>query len=211
MVAVRPAAREREHCCDDLVLTLGARPLDYAASLLRVAELSRLSPACPPAVGGLFAVRGASRLRQRIVLAGAEPRPPVRLVRTWPLAATFLLVVGLVMSAFMALPTGQGPAEAEAADKAGKDASWGGPSAGLQARIVAVAPDTDEQKPDFATAKRAIPLARPEDLTLLVELKNVSDKAITLQGTRYGDTVSPPWPGKARRTALRPTSSPANS
>ena len=32
---------EREHCCDDLVVACGAVPLDYATSLLRVAELSR--------------------------------------------------------------------------------------------------------------------------------------------------------------------------
>ena len=199
--------REREHCCDDLVLTLGARPLDYAASLLRVAELSRLGPACPPTVGGVFAVRGTSSLRQRIArLLGVEPRPPKSPPgpRPAPLAATMLLVVGLLLATPVpALPSGQGPAQA-AADRAGKEASWGEPSAGLQARIVAVAPDTDEQKPDFATAKRATSLPRPEDLTLLVELKNVSDKAIALQGTRYGDSVTRPWPGKSSSGSFAP-------
>ena len=72
------------------------------------------------------------------------------------------------------------------------------------ARIVAVAPTTDEQKPDWATAKRQATLSRAEDLTLLFELQNAGDKPLSLLGTRYGDSVTPPWPGKSASDYFAP-------
>jgi hypothetical protein len=70
-------------------------------------------------------------------------------------------------------------------------------SNGLRARVLAVAPETDEQKPNWAAAKRQATVTRAEDLTLLVELQNASDQPLSLQGTRYGDNVTPPWPGRS--------------
>jgi beta-lactamase regulating signal transducer with metallopeptidase domain len=61
---------EREHCCDDLVVACGAVPFDYAASLLRVAELSRptmLRPAVA-AISLLATGHKPSNLRHRAVI-----------------------------------------------------------------------------------------------------------------------------------------------
>ncbi len=81
---------------------------------------------------------------------------------------------------------------------------WGDAVAGLRARVVAVSPDTDEQKPDVGTAKRIAAYAHSNDVTLLVELKNVSDQPISVQGTRYGDNVSPPSSGKSVSDSFAP-------
>src|SRR5262245_1644518 len=93
---------------------------------------------------------------------------------------------------------------AEATPRAKSGTEWGETVGGLCARVIAVAPDTDEQKPDFAAAKRASKYDHTDDVTLLVELKNVSDQPISLQGTRYGDTVTPPWPGKSVSETFAP-------
>jgi hypothetical protein len=84
------------------------------------------------------------------------------------------------------------------------DAEWGEAVGGLRARVIAVAPETDEQKPDFATAKRAAQYDHPDDVTLLVELKNIGQEPISVQGTRYGDNVTPPWPGKSASETFAP-------
>ena len=54
------------------------------------------------------------------------------------------------------------------------------------------------------SAKRQATLSRAEDLTLLVELQNAGDKPLSLQGTRYGDSVTPPWPGKSASDQFAP-------
>ena len=41
-------------------------------------------------------------------------------------------------------------------------------------------------------------------MTFVVELQNVSDKPVIVQGTRYGDSVSPPWPGKSASDEFAP-------
>lgn len=74
--------QEREHCCDDLVVACGAMPLDYAKSLLRVAELSRATKMCRSlAAVSLLATDGKpSNLRQRIArLLGESASPSLRL------------------------------------------------------------------------------------------------------------------------------------
>src|SRR5262249_7421785 len=102
-------------------------------------------------------------------------------------------------------------AHAQAAKRSGvvarpakSDAEWGEAVGGLRARVVAVALDTDEQKPNLATAKRAAQYDHPDDVTLLVELQNGSDEPILVQGTRYGDNVTPPWPGKSASETFAP-------
>jgi hypothetical protein len=122
--------------------------------------------------------------------------------------ATF---VSLMLALFGLISPGLETVEAQApkrasgvAQKEKADAGWGEAGGGLRARIVAVAPDTDEQQPDIAAAKRVSQYADSEDVTLLVELKNVSDQPIALQGTRYGNTVSQPWPGKSASDAFAP-------
>jgi hypothetical protein len=188
---------EREHCCDDLVVAQGAEPSRYAASLLHVAELAHAATKTRPSVLGLHVVRGPSALRHRIArLVGSNDEPAVRLLRAWPLVAVCALCSLLL--APVVLPRETTPASNEcAAAEQGEEPGWGDAVGGLRARLLAVAPNTDEQKPNVATAKADKRFAHAGDITFLIELKNVSDKAIPLQGTRYGDTVAPPWPGKS--------------
>lgn len=77
---------EREYCCDDLVVACGAVPLDYARSLLRVAELSRLAIQHRSiSAVSLLATGQPSKLRQRIArLLGDTTNTEVRLQHRWP-------------------------------------------------------------------------------------------------------------------------------
>lgn len=88
----------REECCDDLVLAQGGDALQYAASLLRVAEL-RLGQRVPPA-SALSADGGSpSELRRRIGrLLGIDSAPSMRLTRTGVAALLVALTVTLSLS-----------------------------------------------------------------------------------------------------------------
>lgn len=92
---------------------------------------------------------------------------------------------------------GQGRAKNDAQD------GWGEQSAGLRIRVTPVAPDMDEQKPN-AQAASPEKFASFGDVTFLVELKNVGEKPVSLQGTRYGDSASPPYPGKSASESFAP-------
>jgi hypothetical protein len=111
------------------------------------------------------------------------------------------LSLALRLSAFVALlPSvtfGQSPA------KSNTPAEWGETAGGLQMRVIAVAPDADEQKPDIK-APPADKYSRVDDVTLIVELNNVGNKPVSLQGTRYGDSVGPPYPGKSESDNFAP-------
>jgi len=79
---------EREHCCDDVVLTYGGNARDYAESLISVAACARgaHTPAAALGVAGK-----ESQLRTRILRLLGQNAPQVRLgLSGW-------LVVGLVM------------------------------------------------------------------------------------------------------------------
>ena len=90
---------EREHCCDDLAVSCGAVPIDYAMSLLRVAELSRRRPlqkSCS-AVSLLATDGRSSTLRQRIArLLGDTLEPQVRFRHRWPFIASVLTMILIV-------------------------------------------------------------------------------------------------------------------
>ena len=100
---------EREHCCDDLVIACGAVPLEYAQSLLRVAELSREAELHKSnqrrsftAVSLLATGDRPSTLRQRVGrLLGYQTDLNVRVVRPWSLvglAIGCLCIVGMLTS-----------------------------------------------------------------------------------------------------------------
>jgi cobalt-zinc-cadmium efflux system membrane fusion protein len=87
--------QERECCCDDVLLAHGADRLDYAASLLRVAELRFVGENRRRQLA-VLAVDGdqPSRLRGRIErLLGIAEVPPVRLTRTGLVLAGLFLIV----------------------------------------------------------------------------------------------------------------------
>ena len=111
------------------------------------------------------------------------------------------IILGLCVAAFVGThakeSSGQSPAKKDA------QAEWGELAGGLRMRVIAVAPDADEQKPD-PKASPAEKYTNVEDVTILVELKNVGEKPVSLQGTRYGDSVSPPYPGKSASEHFAP-------
>ena len=139
---------EREHCCDDRVVALGTEPQAYAASLLHVAELVHAAAGPRLAVEGLHAIRKPSSLRRRIArLLGALDEPAVRLTRAWPSLAAAVLAVLIVIPALLPFESGQTMIQAANQNQA-PGTGWGEASGGLRARLLAVSPATDEQKPD---------------------------------------------------------------
>ena len=69
------------------------------------------------------------------------------------------------------------------------DAGVFGPeSNGLRCRLVAVPTTADDESPDIT--KTATTFARGDDVAFAAELKNVSDKPVTLLGVRNGDSSS---------------------
>lgn len=95
---------EREHCCDDLVIACGAVPLEYAQSLLRVAELSREAELHKnnqrrsfTTVSLLVTGERPSTLRQRIGrMLGYQTDLNVRVVRPWSLVGLAIGCLGIV-------------------------------------------------------------------------------------------------------------------
>jgi beta-lactamase regulating signal transducer with metallopeptidase domain/Leucine-rich repeat (LRR) protein len=104
---------EREHCCDDLVVARGAVPLDYAKSLLRVAELSRGAKRHRSVSAvSLLATGQPSTLRQRIARLLGDPLDShVRFRNRWPVVVLCLTCVMLASLVFrIALqPAAEGP------------------------------------------------------------------------------------------------------
>ena len=96
---------EREHCCDDLVVACGAMPLDYAKSLLVVAELSRRGRETRAELGRSVAAvsllatghQKPSNLRQRIArLLGESATPSLRVSPRALLLAIGIPVVAVI-------------------------------------------------------------------------------------------------------------------
>lgn len=92
---------EREHCCDDAVVRVVGRPIAYAQSLVRVAELCLASQNHFDPAGArvsLSAVDSSASLRDRIVrLLEGGGTPRLRLARVW--------VAAVVMAASLLLAT----------------------------------------------------------------------------------------------------------
>ncbi len=105
---------EREHCCDDLVVATGTRSLDYATSLVRLAELAKasLAPNRVPATA-LAAADRPSSLRYRIGrLLGSTDHHSLRLSRAGLFSV--VLMIGLALAA-TALLSAQTPLSKESA------------------------------------------------------------------------------------------------
>jgi beta-lactamase regulating signal transducer with metallopeptidase domain len=93
----RRVSAEREACCDDLVISTGYEPMQYAGALLRMAELctaTRTSRAAALAASG----DSESEFEHRIVrLMNAREQPRLRLSRGG-VVMTFLLLASVVIT-----------------------------------------------------------------------------------------------------------------
>ncbi|MGQ0636872.1 MAG: M56 family metallopeptidase [Planctomycetaceae bacterium] len=79
----RQISRERENCCDDLVVSAGWPRSTYAAALVRMAELCTLRPVC--AAAAVLAASGErpSEFKRRVLrLMEVDEDSPLRLSRT---------------------------------------------------------------------------------------------------------------------------------
>ena len=81
------------------------------------------------------------------------------------------------------------------------------PGAGGCGAVAVAKPETDEQKPDIAgaslAARRRLCVGQGGHTAGGIA-ENVSGKPISLQGTRYGNSVTPPWPGKSVSDTFAP-------
>jgi hypothetical protein len=89
---------ERELCCDDLVVALGGRPLEYASSLVETA--GRVRPSARPAflpAEGLKAAASVSQLKSRVKrLLGQPEHEALRISRAWVVLCC--IAVGALLS-----------------------------------------------------------------------------------------------------------------
>jgi hypothetical protein len=210
----RNVSIERENACDDLVVASGWRRARYADALVRVAEYCAAARGGNPAgQAALLSACGGSRsqfTRRVLRLLYGEPAVPLKLNRAGIVALTFgLLLLFLAPSMVQSFadseaqtpPSGErGKVSAEAEEEG--SGGWGEAAGGLRIRVVPIAPTDDEERIDLD--KPVGQFDHGDDLTLGVEIENVSDRPVKLQGTRYGNNVTPPWPGKSVSSRFAP-------
>lgn len=111
----RQVSKEREICCDDLVLGAGHAPMNYAGALLRMAELcvlARQTQLASLSIGG----RGPAELEHRIVrLMQVKERSTLRLTRTGVMILFALLITSVATPAMLSVFADQ--TEVTAADE----------------------------------------------------------------------------------------------
>ncbi len=81
---------------------------------------------------------------------------------------------------------------------------WGNVDQGLRVRIVGVLTEVDEQAPDWDSTPRNSDFETANDVTVLVQIKNVSEANVQLRGVRYGDNVSGSWSGRSNQSSFGP-------
>ena len=185
---------EREHCCDDIAVTVCGSRVTYVRALATMEEIRSMSDRRAEAPLSLAANGGS--LLQRIRRLAICPTPDVH-KSTWWGASLFAMsaVGGLGLAAYTisqpkiqaAFPITPAIALAQVAPAKPAD-SFGPVSNGIRSRLVAVPASTDNESPDVT--KTAATFARNDDLTFAVELKNVSEQPITLLGMRYGESYA---------------------
>ena len=198
----RQIRNERENCCDDVAVAVLGSGVDYGRALLAVAELHR------PSTALALGVRGGSLLGRVRRILGGEPSQHV-------LGGGMLVGLGLIAAATLVVlsalaPAGDAPSSAASALVASAriPGAWRtvlGPSlqrlAG-QSSGRGAGDGRTEARLGHGQAAGDVDSCR--DLTLLVELQNVSDKPLSLQGTRYGDEFAPPTSGKSASDHFAP-------
>lgn len=185
---------EREHCCDDTAVSLVGDKVAYGRALLSLEELRGAEKAL-----ALGARNGSLVTRVRRMLYGEPKKPFLGEQMNWVacvMAASFVIAV-LYVSARGSTLAGPSKQDAALYQQGGEEVK------GLVLRVISTAPKTNEQKASM-DATVVSQFAAPSEMTLIAELKNVSDKPIRLVGVRYGEGVSAPFIGKSNTRRFGP-------
>ncbi|MCA9058569.1 MAG: M56 family metallopeptidase, partial [Planctomycetaceae bacterium] len=183
---------ERENCCDDEVVGILGNRLDYGRALLAIEENRRRQMTisvkldeepCDRGADGfadgghrfsgqpLRSVRGGSLLsRVRRLLQPVGLRPSATLATWTSVIAVTSLVAGLMLGAVYA------------ATSARQSDGFGPEVHGLQCRLVFLSPQATSDPTDFTQTVTEFADAR--EMTMGVELKNVSERSISLAAIR---------------------------
>lgn len=163
---------EREHCCDDLVVQVMQNRSDYGRALIAIEELRG-----QPSVFALGAVDGSLLARvRRIAEPDREPRSPSACAGVSLLAC--LLGIWLA-TAFL-------PGDELVAMESTPEPAWGDASDGLRIRVVPVRTTMNETQVDMQALQRKFEAQK--EIAFAVEMENVSDRAIKILDTGYGDS-----------------------
>jgi beta-lactamase regulating signal transducer with metallopeptidase domain len=169
---------EREHCCDDIVVRELGNRVEYGRALLAIEEQRGQN-----AILALGAADGSLLSRVRRIVAVRPECNAGSLVGRGPAALFGLICLGAAVALSMnwnvAAKEERGLKDPPAID------SFGPESNGLRCRLVAVPTTVDDASPDIT--KSAKSFAHEDDVTLAVELKNVSERPLTLLGVRHGN------------------------
>lgn len=166
---------ERELCCDEMVVGMAARRVDYAESLLRVVELTTDKQLAVPATATMASPRdGSAILVHRLMRILGEPKSsPVRLLRLWPTAIMAVLVIaaiGFVRLSVYAEPTDSAPEQAV------------------------------EQEPTEEPGKTEEPAAGDDSSSGLIETLPDGGYVKLVAVNEYPGTLSPAWSPDGRDT-----------
>ncbi|MCA9063086.1 MAG: M48 family metalloprotease [Planctomycetaceae bacterium] len=176
---------ERENCCDDEVVAILGDRVEYGRALLAVEEnRGRQTTLALGARGGSLLARVRRLVQPNGDLQTTSPGVFVSA------AAVFTVVMTLTVGAVFAAISDD------------DDDGFGPESFGLRCRIVALSSDTNDDRPDLTIASDSYQTS--DDVTLGIELKNVSDKPISLAGIRYGKGFVKDVVGTPRTELLAP-------
>jgi beta-lactamase regulating signal transducer with metallopeptidase domain len=189
---------EREHCCDDLALSLCNNAVTYVTALAAMEELRASPTLTVAATGGSL----LSRIRRIAVGPGNVSYRSTR----WGASLIALMVIGsLGLTTYFALhanddskptvdqTTTTPPNDTITdvpSDKPSPAPEWGNRVDGLRARIVSVLSSMTEDAID--SPQRVTKFAKAKDIAFVFELENVSDKPIKLVDVFHNDTNGEP-------------------
>jgi beta-lactamase regulating signal transducer with metallopeptidase domain len=193
---------EREACCDEIAVEICGDRREYARALASMEGLRGRGWRLAMAANG-------GQLIHRIRRIVGVPSPQSNRSAWWLMAAVVSSVFGVAaIDGLVGLQAG-GLDDGDNQQIA-EDEGWGPESGGLRCRVTPIAADADDESPDLT--KQFASYARGEDVTLALELKNVSDKTVTLLGGKgnlpflgphlfdleFTDTDGQPIPRSAR-------------
>ncbi|HEV3025730.1 MAG TPA: M56 family metallopeptidase [Pirellulales bacterium] len=164
--------QEREACCDDIAAEFCGDRREYARALASMEALRGRKWRLAVAASG-------GQLIHRIRRIVGVPAPQSNRSGLWLMAAVAASVFAMVVIDGPRGLQAVGPDDGDKNQIADEE-GWGPESRGLRCRVTPIAADADDESPDLM--KKIGTFLRGEDLTLAVELKNVSNKTVTLLG-----------------------------